>query len=211
MEAHPDVGIMGCRVLNTDGTVQPTCSRFPTLLNLILLTSGLWKFGWPPFLDRYQMRRWDRRDERDVDVISGCFMMARMSAVRQVGLFDEEFFFFGEEADWCRRFQQAGWALRFAPVGEITHHGGRSVRKLNHKRDLLLSSATVRLHRKHGGLLAALIAWLILATFNISRAIFWTVRAAVSGRAAARQRRDHFRQVVRHQRDAWPRKRASRT
>ena len=114
-------------VLNTDGTLQYTCSRFPTLPGLLLLTSGLWKLGWPPFLDRYQMRRWDRRDERNVDVVSGCFMMVRKAAIDQVGLLDETFFFFAEETDWCRRFQKVGWTLRFT-VGEITHHGGGSVR-----------------------------------------------------------------------------------
>jgi len=204
MELNPDVGVMGCRVLNTDGTLQPTCSRFPTLLNLFLLTSGLWKLPWPNFLDRYQMRRWQRRDERDVEIVSGCYMMVRSEAVKEIGLLDESFFFFGEETDWCQRFKEAGWRLRFAPVGEIIHHGGGSVRKLNHERDLMLSSATVKLHLKHGGLAAGLSAWAIIFAFNLSRAVFWTARSCISRKENVRERSLHFLSIVRNFGDVWP-------
>jgi GT2 family glycosyltransferase len=203
MIARGDVGAMGCRVLNMDGSLQPTCSRFPTLMNLLLLTSGLARLPWPRSLDRYQMRRWDRHDERAVDVISGCYMLVRRVAVNEVGLLDDSFFFFGEETDWCRRFQEAGWKLYFAPVGEITHHGGGSAKRLNYRRDLLLSSSLVRLHRKHGGFWSALAAWQILFVFNIVRASYWTIRSVVTSGGAARARRDHFLGVVRNFRQAW--------
>jgi len=203
MESHPDVGAMGCRVLNTDGTVQLTCSQFPTLFNLLLLTSGLWKLPWPRFLGKYQMTHWRRDDERDVDVISGCYLMVRDSALAGTGGLDEDFFFFGEETDWCRRLADDGWKLRFAPVGEITHFGGGSVRRLNHVRDLMLSNATVRLHRKHGGVMAAGLAWLILFGFNLSRAVFWSFRSALSRARPTRERRDHFLGVTGRFGEAW--------
>jgi GT2 family glycosyltransferase len=203
IEHHPSVGIMGCRVLNTDGTVQFSCSGFPSLLNLAILASGLWKLAWPAFFDRYQMRHWDRSNERDVEVISGCYMLVRAKAVNEVGLLDEDFFFFGEETDWCRRFRKAGWELRFAPVGEITHYGGASAKKLNYKRDLMLTSATVRLHVKHGGLAAGVAAWLILFGFNASRALFWTIVALFTGNRMSIERRNHFWQVVQHHGHAW--------
>jgi GT2 family glycosyltransferase len=203
MECHPSVGVMGCRVLNTDGTVQLSCSGFPSLLNLAILASGLWKCGWPAFLDRYQMRRWNRDDERNVDVVSGCYMFVRTEAINEVGLLDEDFFFFGEETDWCRRFWKAGWELRFAPVGEITHYGGASAKRLNYKRDLMLTSATVRLHVKHGGRAAGVAAWLLLFGFNTSRALFWTIVALLTGNPMSLERRNHFWQVVQHHGQAW--------
>ncbi|MFU8772087.1 MAG: glycosyltransferase family 2 protein, partial [Anaerolineales bacterium] len=135
LDAHPTVAAMGCRVLNTDGTVQRTCSMYPSLLNQVLLTTGLWKLRWPRFLGRSQITHWNRDTEREVEVISGCYMLVRRSVIDEVGLLDEDFFFFGEETDWCRRMRNAGWRLMFAPVGEITHHGGGSVKKLNHRRD----------------------------------------------------------------------------
>jgi len=204
MEANPDVGVMGCRVLNADGSLQITCSRYPSLLNLLLLTTGAAKLGGPAFLDRYQMTRWDRTDARPVEVVSGCYMFARAEAVNAVGLLDESFFFYGEETDWCRRFADHGWRLDFAPVGTITHFGGGSVRRLSHRRDVMLTEATVRLHHKHGGLLAAAACWTLLAGFNLSRAAYWSVRSF--GRdLAARDRARHFRSVVADAGKTWPR------
>ena len=204
MEENNRVGAMGCRVLNTDGSLQPTCSRFPSLLNILLLTSGLWRLPWPDFFDRYQMRRWKRTDEREVEVISGCYLMARAEAINDIGLLDEDFFFFGEETDWCRRFHEAGWGLRFAPVGEITHHGGGSVNKLNYRRDLMLSSATVKLHLKHGGVMHGLAAWSIVFVFNLSRAVYWTILSWITRSKMARKRSQHFLSLVRDGRQIWP-------
>ncbi len=203
MNAHPDVGVLGCRVHNADGSLQITCSKWPSLVNLALLTSGLWQLPGPAVLDRYQMARWDRTDARSVDVVSGCYMFVRASAMHEVGLLDESFFFYGEETDWCRRFQDAGWQLNFAPVGAITHYGGGSVKRLNHRRDVMLTEATVRLHRKHGGLAAALACWAMLAIFNFSRAMFWSIASLLRG-SRARERARHFRRVVAASARTWP-------
>jgi GT2 family glycosyltransferase len=195
---------MGCRVLNSDGSVQLTCSRFPTLLNLFLLTSGLWKLDWPEFFDRYLMRHWKRDDEREVEVVSGCYMLVRVAAMKDVGLLDEDFFFYGEETDWARRFADKGWRLRFAPVGEITHHGAGSGGGFNVTRDMLLSNAMVRLHRKHGGIVPAAFAWLIVFGFNLSRAMFWTLASLVSRRENVLVRRNHFLKLALHAHLFWP-------
>ena len=194
LDAHPDVAAMGCRVLNTDGTVQRTCSMYPSLLNQVLLTSGLWKLRWPRFLGRGQIGHWNRDSEREVEVISGCYMLVRRSVIDEIGPLDEDFFFFGEETDWCRRMRDAGWRLMFAPVGEITHHGGASAKKLNHKRDILLTTAKVHLHRKHEGRLSAFLIWLNAILFNGLRSIFWSIRSVYDPKARPRAR--HFRNVV---------------
>jgi GT2 family glycosyltransferase len=204
MDAHPDVGMMGCKVLNEDGTTQMTCSLFPSFLNLLLQTLGLNRLERPRWLQRYQMLDWARDDEREVEVISGCFLVARRTAVEQVGLLDESFFLYGEETDWCRRCADAGWRLVFAPVGKIVHFGSGSSRQLNFKRDLMLSEGTVRLHRKHGGRPAALSVWLLLLLFNTSRSAYWSLRAIAQPGSSAPSRAGHFRQVVRHFGRAWP-------
>ena len=211
MEKHSYVGVLGCRVLNGDGTTQLTCSRFPTIVNLLLLCSSLWKLPWPRIFGRYQMRDWARDSERDVDTVTGCYMFARAKAVRDVGLLDESFFFYGEETDWCKRFWNAGWRLRFAPVGEITHYGSLSSRRCNHRRDLMLTEGLLRYHRKHGGLVATTVAFAILAAFNVSRAIFWSLNAVCSRRAEVARRRDHFLGVVAGFRSVWPRSKRETT
>jgi len=205
LDQHPQAGAMGCRVLNTDGTVQLTCSKYPTIASLLLLTSGLWKLSWPRVLGYYQMSNWQRDSIREVDVISGCYLLVKRSILDGVGYLDESFFFFGEETDWCHRMRKAGWKLFFAPVGEITHHGSVSAKKLNHKRDILLSEATVRLHKKHSGRLAAVVAYTIIAGFNLSRAIFWSIAARTQKKASSRERAMHFRGVLANYKKVWPR------
>jgi len=204
MDARPEVGMMGCKVLNEDGSTQMTCSRFPSFLNLALQTLGLNRLEHPRWLRRYQMLDWARDDEREVEVISGCYLLARRSAVAEIGLLDESFFLYGEETDWCRRCADAGWKLVFAPLGCITHFGSGSSRKLNYRRDLMLSEGTVRLHRKHGGRAAAALVWSLLLLFNVSRSVYWSLRALPDPSRSTTERAGHFRQVVRHFTRAWP-------
>ena len=115
LDAHPRVAVMGCRVVNADRTTQSTCFQDPSLVNLLLDALFLSSLRWPRFFGRYQMRHWGRDDEREVDVVTGCFMLVRRLAMDAVGLLDDTFFFCAEEADWCLRFRRAGWGVMFAP------------------------------------------------------------------------------------------------
>ena len=210
LDTHGDVAVMGCRVLNDDGSMQPTCGQYPSLVNLLLLTSGLWKLRRPRFFGRYQMSDWNRDNERDVDTVSGCYMLVRAGAIEDIGVLDEDFFFFGEETDWCKRFRDAGWGVRFAPVGYITHFGSVSARRHNHKRDVMLSKAMVRLHRKHGGWPSAATVWSLLLVFNASRMMFWALRSLFSRNIEVRGRCRHFVGVVREFDSVWPSPSATR-
>jgi GT2 family glycosyltransferase len=128
--------------------------------------------------------------------------MLRREVIDRLGGLDEDFFFFGEETDWCLRMRKEGLVIKFAPVGNIVHHGGGSVKKLNWRRDVMLTEATVRLHRKNGGMIAAMTAFLILFFFNGSRAIYWTLCSIWRG--GGKNRAHHFRQVVFHSLATWP-------
>ena len=205
LDQHSEVGVMGCRVLNGDGSPQLTCSRFPTLINLALLASGLSRFARPKFFGRYQIRTWERDSERDVDTVTGCYMLVRQTALEQVGTLDETFFFYGEETDWCKRFMNAGWKLRFAPVGEIIHYGSLSSRRCNHHRDLMLTRGLLRFHYKHGGRVPTAMAWCILGSFCALRSAYWSVNAALTNTEAASKRRTHFLRVLRDFNTVWPR------
>jgi GT2 family glycosyltransferase len=200
LDAHPAVGVMGPRVLNADGSVQPSCSSFPTLGFLAMQTMGVTRV---PRWDKYRMTGWDRSTERRVDTISGAAMFVRQSAMEEVGYLDEAFFFYGEETDWCRRFADVGWELVFAPIPEITHFGGGAVSKLNHLRDVMMTKGTTRLHRKHGGFGAAVVCFVILSAHNVSRAVFWSAFTLLR-RPGARERAGHFWRVVGNLPEAWP-------
>lgn len=209
MRDHPDIGALGCRVLNTDRTLQRTCSREPTFLNLALMTLTLDKLRWPRFLGRYAYASWDRRDRRDVEVVSGCYLMIPRRILDEVGPLDEDFFFFGEETDWCRRIRDAGSRCVLAPVGEIIHHGGGSARSLSHRRDRMLTQAVIRFNRKHRGTAYAAAVWALLAVFNASRCLGYACASLVSPRARARAA--HFAGVLAGIRDAWPRRQGARS
>jgi GT2 family glycosyltransferase len=220
LDAHTDVGALGCRVLNGDGSTQVMGTQFPTLLNLTLQTLGLSKLPWA-FFDRYRMTKWDRKSERDVDVISGCFLMTRRQVIDQIGPLDEAFFFFSEETDWCFAMAQAGWRRVVAPVGEITHFGGGSTGALNHRRNLLLSEGLVRFQCKNFGLLNGMTMWCLLLLHNASRGVgygllavlgrWWPQnstqtqkRAQIQIRAQAQKRAAVFFKVVWGFSAAWP-------
>jgi len=202
LQHNSRAGAMGCQVLNPDRTIQHTCSGYPTLVRLLIMTLALDRIPGLSFLDRYLMRAWRRDDEREVEVVSGCYLMVRRELLETVGSFDERFFFFAEETDWCRRIREAGWKVVFSPVGRIIHHGGGSVKKLNYRRDVLLTAATVRLHRKYGGLFAGMFAYMILMFFNLTRAGAWSIFALVHPPSQPRAR--HFIKVVGAYRACWP-------
>ncbi|MCK5605681.1 glycosyltransferase family 2 protein, partial [Candidatus Pacearchaeota archaeon] len=86
-DSHLDAAVVGCRVLNIDRTLQQTCFKYPSLLNLVLSLMYLNKlFPRNRFFGREEMTWWDRRDAREVDVVSGCFMLVQRGAINDVGL-----------------------------------------------------------------------------------------------------------------------------
>ena len=109
LDAHPEVGVMGPRVLNADGTVQPSCSAFPSLKFLAMQTFGLTRIA---RLDGYRMTGWDRASERRVDVISGAAMVVRRAAMEEVGLLDRGVLLLRRGNRLVSPFRRAGWELR---------------------------------------------------------------------------------------------------
>lgn len=125
---------------------------FPSLLNMFLSSTYLYKlFPQNRFFGRERMTWWERNDIREVDVVTGCFMLVRREAIKQVGMMDERFFMYAEETDWCYQFKHAGWKVMFAPVGEIIHFSGQSTRQI--QGDMLVQQriSILQFIRKHQG------------------------------------------------------------
>lgn len=171
---HPEVGATGCRVLNSDGTVQTTCFMFPSLLNMLLSCTYLYKF-FPKnrFFGREQMTWWNRNDVRQVDVITGCFMLIRREAIEQVGLMDESFFVYAEETDLCYRLKENGWKVMFTPVGQIIHLGGQSTAKIPVSMIIHLRLNILRFIKKHHRWPSHTIARFLVALFFTIRLPVW--------------------------------------
>ncbi len=171
---NPKAGAIGCRVINPDGTLQETCFMFPSILNMLLSSTYLYKiFPKNKFFGREQMTWWDRNDVREVDVITGCFILVRREAIEQVGILDERFFMYCEETDWCYRLKKKEWKVMFAPVGQIIHYGGRSTRQRRAEMILQLRGSILLFIKKHKGFLSQVITRLLTALFFFLRVPYW--------------------------------------
>ncbi len=127
MRAQPNIGACGPRVLNTDGTLQPSCRRFPTLGAMACDELGVSRlFPRSRLLARYRMQNWLHDENRDVDQVMGSCLLVRRTALEHVGLLDEHFFLYFEEVDLCLRLQKTGWRVVFIADQNVTHLGGES-------------------------------------------------------------------------------------
>ncbi|MBI2637251.1 MAG: glycosyltransferase family 2 protein [Parcubacteria group bacterium] len=127
MDANPKVGIAGPRLLSPDGSLQHFVYRFPSPQVLLYRRTPLARFTFAQRAIRnYLMADWDHRDNRPVDWVQGSCMIVRRDAIRDVGLMDERYFLFLEDTDWCRRFWEAGFEVRYAADVEIIHYHGRA-------------------------------------------------------------------------------------
>jgi len=152
MDDNVDVGVCGPRLLNTDGTTQPSARGFPTLRGVVHCFTIMRAI--PVF--RSQYRRWMMRDfahdrQTDVDQVMGAALMTRRSIIEQVGGMDEDFFMYYEEVDLCYRIKQAGWRIVFLPNPVITHRGGQSVGQIPVRRRIMTLRSILIFLRKHRG------------------------------------------------------------
>ena len=98
---------------------------------------------------RYPRRLYDAGRPFEIDHPLGAVMLVRAEAIRQVGLFDEEFALYCEEIDWCARFKEAGWRNYCVPSARIIHHGGQSTSQVRVESFVKLWTARYRLHARH--------------------------------------------------------------
>ncbi len=155
-EQHPRVGIIGPRLFYGDGSPQSSRRRFPTLATAFFESTRLQQ--WFPrhaAITRYYML--DTRDDetQEVDWVNGAAMFVRRQVYEQVGGFDEQFFMYSEELDWCYRTQRAGWQIIYLPTAQVTHYEGKSSEQAVAARDIHFHSSKVRFFRKYYGARAA--------------------------------------------------------
>jgi GT2 family glycosyltransferase len=173
-DQHPEAAVVGCKVLNPDKSLQPTCFMVPSLLNLFLSSTYLYKlFPRSRFFGREQMTWWDRDDVREVEVVTGCFMLVRKEAMEQVGMMDESYFMYAEETDWCYRFRKAGWKLLFTPDAQIIHLGGQSSKIVKVKMSIELRKSILYFIRKNRGYFSYLFGCMLTLLFYMVRIPFW--------------------------------------
>ncbi|MEA3335285.1 MAG: glycosyltransferase family 2 protein [Chloroflexota bacterium] len=148
MEDHSRAGAVGPRLLNEDGTLQPSVHPMMTPAREFWRLIFLEKL-WP--LARYQQEQWDTETPRLVDVIKGACLMVRRRALEQTGLLDDRYFMYTEEVDLCYRLARDGWNLCYVPAAVVTHFGEASSRQMAEDMYIQLYRSKLQFFRKFGG------------------------------------------------------------
>lgn len=145
MDANPSIGMLGPRVLNPDGTLQFSARRFPPMIAGLFRHTILGKlFPKNRFVRNYLMTDYSHDDIMDTDWLSGSALMARQETYEQIGTFDERFFMYCEDVDWCKRAHDGGWRVVYYPRVSVSHRIGAASDKnpiqmiKHHHRSMLL-------------------------------------------------------------------------
>lgn len=149
-ESRPEARIWGGRTLYGDRSLNPTsCWRRLSLWNLFCRGTGLaGVFPQSALFNSEAYGRWDRSTERQVDIVTGCFLLIRRADWQTLGGFDPDFFMYGEEADLClRAAARLGAAPRVTPDATIVHYGGASERVRSDKMVRLLRAMDLLITR----------------------------------------------------------------
>ena len=130
LKENSQVGCIGPKILNPDGTLQQSCKRsFPAPLVALPKVLGLSKlFPNSKWFGKYNLTYLDENISHQVDAISGSFMLFPKRIIDEVGDLDQRFFMFGEDLDYAYRVQQAGYKVMYEPVTEVIHYKGESVK-----------------------------------------------------------------------------------
>ncbi len=128
LEQHPGVGALTVRLIYPTGERDPDNHRgFPTPWNAICYFSGLSRlFPNDPRFNGYFQSYADMSQTHPVDVIAGSYMLMPLALCRELGGWDETYFFYGEDIDFCYRIRQAGYQIIYYPHAEVLHYKGAS-------------------------------------------------------------------------------------
>jgi GT2 family glycosyltransferase len=150
LDSHREAGAAAPRLLNSDGSLQLSCRRFPTPLAAFFRNTVLGRLvPGNRYTRAYLMADWDHAEVREVDWVSGACVCIRREAWEEVGGFDEGFFMYAEDMDWCLRARGAGWRICYVPDAVITHHIGRSSDQRPLAMVVEFHRSMARFYRKH--------------------------------------------------------------
>ncbi|MFQ6014445.1 MAG: glycosyltransferase family 2 protein [Anaerolineae bacterium] len=199
MEANPEVGVVGPRLLNPDGSEQSSRRRFPTMATAFLESTILQQwFPDNPVLRHYYLADGSPQELQEVDWVTGACFMVRDEALTQVGYFDESFFMYFEELDWCYRCKSQGWKVVYLPEAKVIHYGGQSSQQVLPYQHIHFQSSKVTFFRKHYGPRQAEILRLFLLATYLYQLVLEGLKGLVGHKRQLRwERVAAYRQVLR--------------
>jgi len=144
---RPQVGMLGCRLVQPDGTFDHAAKRsFPTPLGALAHFAKIGRAFQSGALAQYRAPEVPEHGQGEVDAVNGAFMLVRRCAIEQVGLLDEAYWLYMEDLDWCYRFHQAGWVVWYDGGSSFVHVKGGTSKRRGHRS----LRATIAFHRGMG-------------------------------------------------------------
>jgi GT2 family glycosyltransferase len=197
-DRHPEAGAFGCRVVGADGSYQESARPFPTIrrdLIAALYLRPLARLSKVFTSDHYWA--WKGDTERRVDWQCGCSVLFRGDLLRSLGGFDEQFFYYYEDVDLCRRVWQAGYPIIYTPDVTITHLGGQSTTKrfpLSFELDKQITR--YRYYHKYYGRSGARQCRLVLLTWYSVRRLVYGILQMIKPTEFRKHRLDLYRAAI---------------
>ena len=146
IQSHIQVGLVGPQLLTFNNLIQNSCFCFPNIGAIIARRTFLGKLNWGKRkINHFLMKEEDFSSLKRVDWLQGSAMLVRKEAIKKVGLLDERFFMYLEDADWCRRFWQNSYEVVYLPTAQMAHYYYRTSKKWGGFLDIFLNKYT-RLH-----------------------------------------------------------------
>jgi len=173
LEQQDDIGVVGPRLVYPDGTTQSTRRRFPTRRTGFLestIVQQYWRDN--RVLRRYYVADRSNDEIQDVDWLVGACLLVRRETIDTVGLFDERFFMYAEEVEWCHRIREAGWRIVYLPSASIVHYEGGSSRSNLPTRQINFDTSKVLLYEQlHGKNTARALRTFLLGSYLVNAGI----------------------------------------
>jgi GT2 family glycosyltransferase len=178
------VGVVGCQLVLEDGSVQFECARRTYRLQHLVMEILYLHMLLPRtrICGDHLMSYWDHEGERDVEAISGAFMMARRNVVEEVGGLPDEVFMYHEDLAFCLAARRAGWRIRYLGGHQVLHRWQGSSRKAGAALALLEGESKIRLIRDAQGGAAAFAGRLVYAVRSGSRILPAVLGSLIFGR-----------------------------
>jgi GT2 family glycosyltransferase len=167
LDQNPTVGAVGGRLLNPDGTIQSCYNYFSTLPEEFLVATRLGQFIRPAYPAIVE-----GNDVKSVDWMGSACLMLRRAALDEVGILDEGYFIYGDEADLQYRLKKAGWGIYFLPQAHTIHYGGRSMTRWPRRK--LVYRGKLLFYKKHYGFLRTMLLRSMLAGLSVAKLLAWT-------------------------------------
>ncbi|MDD5347400.1 MAG: glycosyltransferase family 2 protein [Candidatus Omnitrophica bacterium] len=179
MDERPQIAALSARSLDPGGKPQADCRRFPKLATALFDDTCLgWWFPDNGVIARYRYRDWQHNDFRRVEQPPLTCFMVRKEVFDRIGLFDERFFLYFNDPDFCYRMQCAGLAVFYTPEAQVVHFGGASIRQYG-RAALSWQQGRLLYYRKHFGRYAGVYVKIVLCIDLLLRAAKFAVKKAL--------------------------------